>query len=90
MVRITDLRSREVIDVIKGRRLGFVEDLQLDPTEGRISALIVPGGPRFLGMFGRERDYVIPWEYVIKVGEDVVLVELLDAGDYQGQGGEAH
>lgn len=83
MVRISDLRSREVIDVIKGRRLGFVEDLQLDLSEGRISALIVPGGPRFFGVFGREQDYVIPWEYVIKVGEDVILVELVEPAEFR-------
>ncbi|MEX2356247.1 MAG: YlmC/YmxH family sporulation protein [Thermaerobacterales bacterium] len=78
MFRISDLRVRDVIDVVDGKRLGFVEDLELDLEQGRVKALIVPGAPRLMGLFGRERDYLIPWEYVLKVGEDVILVEVPD------------
>ncbi|MBE3573488.1 MAG: YlmC/YmxH family sporulation protein [Moorella humiferrea] len=76
MIRVTELRQREVINIIDGRRLGIIKDLDLDLEAGRVKALIVPGqGGRFFFFFGREEDLVIPWENVVKVGVDVILVE---------------
>ena len=43
------------------RGSGYVNDLVIDICCGRVTALIVPGPCRFLGLFGREDDYVIPW-----------------------------
>lgn len=88
--RISDLRSRDVIDVGSGKRLGFVEDVELDPTDGRIIALVVPGSTRFLGFFGRDQDYVIPWDLVVKVGEDVILVHLPGQRQRLFRRGELH
>ena len=59
--RFQELRDKEVIHVCEGARLGYVNDLVVDICCGRVTALIVPGPCRFLGLFGREDDYVIPW-----------------------------
>ncbi|OIQ09741.1 PRC-barrel domain protein [Moorella thermoacetica] len=76
MIRVAELRQREVINVIDGRRLGTIKDIDLDLEDGRVRALIVPGqGSKFLFFFGREEDLVIPWENVVKIGVDVILVE---------------
>ena len=76
MIRVAELRQREVINVIDGRRLGIIKDIDLDLEEGRVKALIVPGpGGKFLFFFGRDEDLVIPWENVVKIGVDVILVE---------------
>ncbi|CEP69500.1 Sporulation protein YlmC/YmxH [Moorella glycerini] len=76
MIRVTELRQREVINVIDGRRLGTIKDIDLDLEAGRVKALIVPGqGGRFFFFFGRDEDLIIPWENVVKVGIDVILVE---------------
>jgi sporulation protein YlmC with PRC-barrel domain len=29
-----------------------------------------------MGIFGRNLEYIIPWEKIKKVGEDIILVEL--------------
>lgn len=76
MLKTSDLRVREVINIEDGRRLGMMTDLEVDLEEGRVTALIVPGPARFFGLFGRERDYVIPWEKIVKIGVDVILVEM--------------
>ena len=31
-----------------------------------------------MGLFGRETEYLIPWENIKKIGEDIILVELKD------------
>jgi len=78
LIRASDLATREVISVSDGRRLGNIVDVELDLNTGKILAVVVPGQAKALGIFGRSDDYVIPWESIKKVGEDVILVELQD------------
>ena len=85
--RFQDLRDKEVIHVCEGTRLGYVNhvcegarlgyvnDLVIDICCGRVTALIVPGPCRFLGLFGREDDYVIPWLCCKRIGDDLILVD---------------
>ncbi|MCL2841490.1 MAG: YlmC/YmxH family sporulation protein [Defluviitaleaceae bacterium] len=75
MTRMYDLRQKEIVNINDGARFGFVSDLDLDTTEGRILALIVPGPGRVLGVFGRDQEYRIPWKRVHKIGEDIILVD---------------
>ena len=74
--RIADLRCKEVVNICDGFRLGFVEDVLLDTVTGRIMALVVPGPCRVLGMFLPGDDYIINWDCVTRIGEDLILVEI--------------
>lgn len=78
MVKISDLRSREIVNIVDGRRLGLIKDIDIDLEEGRITAIILPGagGGRFLGFLGKEEEIVVPWEKIVKIGLDVILVEV--------------
>ncbi len=76
MMRTSDLGTRDVVNVVDGRRLGTVSDIEIDMESGKITAIVVPGASRFLGVLGRGDDYVIPWERIKKIGPDVILVEL--------------
>ncbi len=72
----SELRYKEVIDIHTGYRLGYVCDVEFDDREGCISSLVTPGRLRFFGLLGREEDYVLPWSSIIRVGTDIVLVEV--------------
>ncbi|MDR2530087.1 MAG: YlmC/YmxH family sporulation protein [Oscillospiraceae bacterium] len=74
--RIADLRCKEVINICDGQRLGYVEDVLFGIPDGRVVALIVPGPARFFGLFGREDDYMIPWDRIMRIGEDIIIVEI--------------
>jgi YlmC/YmxH family sporulation protein len=76
LVKISDLKLREVVNVVDGQRLGPIKDVDIDLGEGRISALILPGTGRLLGVFGREQETVVPWNKIVKIGMDVILVEV--------------
>ncbi|MCL2696397.1 MAG: YlmC/YmxH family sporulation protein [Clostridiales bacterium] len=73
--RIVDLRCKEVINILDGTRLGFVNDVEIDIACGHVVAIVVPGPARFLGLFGRGDDYVIPWEFIKRIGDDIILVD---------------
>ncbi|HCJ09678.1 MAG TPA: YlmC/YmxH family sporulation protein [Clostridiales bacterium] len=76
MVRASDLRMRDVVNVLDGTRLGLISDFEMDLETGKVTAFIVPGPGRFLGFIGREVEYVIPWERIKKIGTDVILVDI--------------
>ena len=75
-VRFSELQHREVVNVCDGCRVGFVCDLELDCTGGNVCALVIPGRMKFFGLFGREDDFVIPWNCIRRIGNDIILVEL--------------
>ena len=76
LIRASDLSARDVVNTVDGRRLGNIVDVELDLDTGRIVAVIVPGQAKVMGVFGKSDDYVVPWENIKKIGEDVILVEL--------------
>jgi len=76
MIKISDLRTREVVNVQDGRKMGVIKDLDLDVEKGRINALVLPGPNRFINIFTRKDDIVVPWERIVKIGRDVILVEV--------------
>ena len=75
LCRFSEFRYKEVINVRTGTRMGYVCDAQFQYPEGRIAALVVPGKARYLGLFGREDDYILPWECVSRIGDDIILID---------------
>lgn len=75
LARISDLRLREVINVTDGRRLGCIDDLEIDVTTGQVTAMILPARARFFHLFPRNDEVVIPWSQIRRIGTDVILVE---------------
>ncbi len=71
-----ELRRREVINGSDGRRLGHIADIVFGAESGKINGVILPYGKR--GVFGKSQDLFVPWSCVQKIGEDVILVEILD------------
>jgi len=82
-MKISDFQAKDVINIIDGKKLGQVSDLELDLRQGRIESIVVPTNNRFFGLFGGGTDLVIPWRNIVKIGMDVVLVKLDDARLYR-------
>lgn len=75
-MRLCELRQKEVINLCTCKRLGHVEDLELDLCDGTIKAIIVPEHVKFCGIFGSDFEFVIPYECIKKIGEDFIFVEI--------------
>ena len=72
--RIAELRCKEVISLSDGARFGYIGDMEVDLSSGRVRSLVIPGRRRLFGLLGREADLYIPWEQVRRFGEDIILV----------------
>lgn len=74
---VSELRLLDIINIEDGRRLGPMIDLDLDLDKGLVKGIVVLEASRGKGFFGSSRggDIFIPWEKVIKVGIDVILVD---------------
>ena len=72
--RIDELKNKQVVCVKDGCVLGFVSDIELDITNGNLTAIIIFGRYRFFGLFGKEDDLVIPWKDINVIGNETILV----------------
>ena len=73
--RIAELRNKEVINVKNGERIGFIGDIEVDTQSARVASVVVYGRLRWMGLLGREKDFVIPWRDITLFGSDAVLVQ---------------
>lgn len=74
-----ELRAKEVVNATDGKRMGRIVDILFDRNSGKISGIVVPYGRR--NVFGKNQDVFIPWRCVCKIGEDVILVNLMVEAD---------
>lgn len=72
--KIGELRSKEVINVRDGARIGFISDVEIDTATAALTAVVIYGRLRLFGLLGREPDLVIPWGDITLIGGDTVLV----------------
>ena len=73
--RIVELKDKQVICIKDGTALGYVGDIEVDTTNGRLVSVVIPGRSRFFGFAGREDDIVISWDEIEVIGEDSILVK---------------
>ncbi|MCM1315642.1 MAG: YlmC/YmxH family sporulation protein [Muribaculaceae bacterium] len=73
--RLEDLRKKEVIDILTGERLGYIDDVEMNVEKSAVQSFVIYGRERFFGIFGREDDVIIPCSEIKVVGNDVVLIK---------------
>ncbi len=76
MFHISELRQKDIVNILDGKKLGPVRDIEVDLEAGIIKALVLPGNNRFRSFFFRNEDIIVHWHQIKKIGVDVVLVEL--------------
>ncbi|MEV5025013.1 YlmC/YmxH family sporulation protein [Paenibacillus sp. LPE1-1-1.1] len=90
-MKISDFQTKDVINIVDGKKLGQISDLELDLRQGRIDSIVVPQFTKFLGMFGGGgTEVVIPWRNIVKIGEDVVLVRMDDTKQLRPEEEDLH
>lgn len=85
MVRISEFQIKDVVNISDGRRLGNVGDIDINLDTGKIESIVVGGSGKILGFFGKEEEVIIPWNNIVKIGADVILVRFRDQNYMQQQ-----
>ncbi|MBR7552806.1 YlmC/YmxH family sporulation protein [Allobacillus sp. GCM10007491] len=73
---LSELQSKDIINIDSGEKVGFVGDIEIDVTVGVVTYLIVTISQKWFGLLGNEEELKIPWTNIVKIGTDVILVRL--------------
>ena len=74
-MKFSELRRKEVVNILDGKSLGCICDLIIEPADGKIISMVLPGPFRLAAIFGPEAGVCVPWANICKLGEDVILVK---------------
>lgn len=76
MLKLSDIRDKEVINLVNGQRMGYISDFEIDIVKGTIVGVIIPGEGKVMSLFTKVNDILIDWNKIIKIGADIILVNL--------------
>ncbi|WP_400163028.1 YlmC/YmxH family sporulation protein [Brevibacillus sp. TJ4] len=76
-MRLSQLGGKEIIGLDTGERMGVIgdSDLVINPETGQIESIILPAGG-FFGLGKKREDIVIPWSAIVKIGSDMVIIQV--------------
>lgn len=71
-----DLRCKEVVNLVDGRKLGHIVDIAISAANACVLGILVPGEQSFWNIIKPCDPIFIPWCQICKIGEDTIFVEL--------------
>ena len=75
-MRLSDLQNKTVVNVIDGKNIGNIIDLEINE-EGMAVGLVVEKYKFLISTFTNKKELIIKWEQIKKIGEDVILVNIV-------------
>ena len=69
-MKLSEISSKDVINDEDGVKLA-----EIDVATGKIVNVTIYRGFKFFNVFGSKDNVQIPWNKIIKIGNDVVIVE---------------
>ena len=76
MVKLSEMREKEVINIKDGVRIGLIYDFEIDLQNGKVVAVVIPGPGKVLGIFGKNNDLIIEWQDIVRIGTDAILIDI--------------
>ena len=74
-MKLSELITKDVINEQDGLKLGKVYDLEIDEASGKVFLIRVKDGLRILSFLKNSNNIEIPWNKIVKIGNDVVIVD---------------
>lgn len=71
-----ELKGKEVINIVDGKKLGRIIDIVFDTNCGRMLGIVVPCYNKSWNIFKSGDDIFIPWGSICKFGDDAILVQI--------------
>lgn len=76
MIKASELREKEIINVVDGSKLGLISDIEIDLAEAKIKAILMPKPGGIMSLFTKSSDIIIEWKDIVRIGREVILVNL--------------
>ena len=72
-MHMSDLQTKEIIDISSGRRLGSISDIIVD-SKGNITKILLDrkGGRKIL--VNQKEEVSLEWNQIIKIGDDIIYI----------------
>lgn len=77
----TKLRRKTVIDAFTAEKIGYVSDIEIDESSGRISAVIVRRNTGFISSLFKFGEISVPWQAITAMSDEFVLIRTFDFGE---------
>lgn len=69
-----ELQTKDVVNVVDGGKLGRISDVDMDTVNGKILSITVHPQTRLANLFSSNSGAVIPWNQIVKIGGEVIIV----------------
>ncbi len=74
-MRLSDLQSKKIINIKDGKEIGSIIDINVN-LDGTINSLVIEKYKFILSYFNN-KEITITWKQIEKIGEDVILVNIV-------------
>lgn len=72
-MRLSEIQHKDVVDIKSGRIVGNIIDINIESNQGRIEGIFLEENK---GFFKGNDEYEISYHQIIRIGEDVILIDL--------------
>lgn len=76
-MRLSDLQNKTMINIKDGKEIGNIIDLNISDN-GQITSIVVEKHKFLISHFSSSGEVEIRWEDISKIGEDVILVNIVN------------
>jgi len=76
LIRASDFRKKEIINLVNNEKLGYICDFEICTTSGEIATIIIPKKTKGFYLTGKGKNLRIPWQNITGIGEEIILVRL--------------
>jgi YlmC/YmxH family sporulation protein len=74
---LSELQSKDVVNIIDGKRIGTIVDARIEDSTGKIVALVIESKKGVFGFLSNRQELEVFWDQIVKIGEDIILVKLV-------------
>ena len=76
-MRLSELQNKNLVNVSNGKNIGNIIDVNIDYQSGNIKSFIIESKGSILTFLNKDNDMEVKWNDIQKIGEDVILVNML-------------
>lgn len=74
-MKLSELQRKDVVNLLDGSLIGRIIDVEFEVDTGSIKSFVIEKNRYFKSMFSNEKDNIINYSQIKKIGNDVILIE---------------